>query len=456
MGYDKATLFQNRVSKAIKEGASYSDIYIQSSKAHSLYYRDGKIEELSSSNIKGSGLRIINNGKTYYSHISGIDSTSIDRAYVSLLDSALNKKIHKKCDSMYELIEPFDTISSFDKDILHSMNNEIRKNCLYVRQVSFQYFTSKKKVRIISPNGITRYDERDYCCFAAQVIIEKRNKLYTGMERKCFSVSSDKFWENNSPFEIANKALQQSLLMSNASASPTGKMRVLFAGEAGGTILHEACGHSLEADIVNKDHSIYKDRIGEVVANEKVTVVDDPTIPNLYGSYTYDDEGTPAKRNILIKNGVLKKYLTDVLSSTKYGIETTGNGRRESYKHIPVPRMSNTFILQGNVAFDSMLEQTENGIYVKKMGGGEVDPTSGDFVFNVLEGYIIKSGSITEPIRATTLAGNGPSVLKNILELGDNLVLESGVCGKSGQNVPVTDGQPSMLVKDLTIGGSEV
>ena len=184
-------------------------------------------------------------------------------------------------------------------------------------------------------------------------------------------------------------------------------------------------------------------------------MVDDPTIKGLYGSYNFDDEGTPARRNVLIENGVLKKYMTDVSSSRASSLPLTGNGRRESYRNIPVPRMSNTFLLPGKADFETMLAHAENGLYVKKMGGGEVNPTSGDFVFYVSEAYIIRKGKICEPVRGATLTGNGPDALSNILELGDNLLMEPGICGKSGQGVPVTDGQPSMLVDGLTVGGSE-
>ncbi|MCE5301467.1 MAG: TldD/PmbA family protein, partial [Spirochaetia bacterium] len=184
-------------------------------------------------------------------------------------------------------------------------------------------------------------------------------------------------------------------------------------------------------------------------------MVDDPTIPGLYGSYKYDDEGTPSARSILIENGILKRYMTDILSAKTWGFPLTGNGRRESYRNIPVPRMSNTFIIPGDSDFDDMLEQTGNGLLVKKMGGGEVNPTSGDFVFYVSEAFIIRKGKVKEAVKGAILTGNGPNALHNITALGRSLIMDPGVCGKSGQGVPVTDGQPSMLVEGLTVGGSE-
>ncbi|MDY0283111.1 MAG: TldD/PmbA family protein, partial [Synergistaceae bacterium] len=279
--------------------------------------------------------------------------------------------------------------------------------------------------------------------------------LQTASERRCMAVPHTDFWSGSDPQKVAFAAVERALLMLEAKPCPAGKMKVLLAGEAGGTVIHEACGHGLEADIVEKDHSIYRDKIGEKVAHDSVTMIDDPTIPCLYGSYRYDDEGTPAKRNVLIENGVLKAYLTDILSSKASGLPLTGNGRRQSYRNIPVPRMSNTLLAPGNSDFESMLAQTESGLLVKKMGGGEVNPTTGDFVFYVSEAYIINKGKISYPVKGAILTGNGPDVLKNIISLGKDLYMDPGVCGKSGQGVPVTDGQPSMLIEGMTVGGSE-
>jgi TldD protein len=263
------------------------------------------------------------------------------------------------------------------------------------------------------------------------------------------------FWSGSDPQKIAFAALDRALLMLEAKPCPAGKMKVLLAGEAGGTVIHEACGHGLEADIVEKDHSIYRDKIGEKVAHDSVTMIDDPMIPCLYGSYRFDDEGTPARRNVLIENGVLKAYLTDILSAGTSNLPLTGNGRRQSYRNIPVPRMSNTFLAPGDSNFESMLAQTDSGLLVKKMGGGEVNPTTGDFVFYVSEAYIIKKGKVSHPVKGAILTGNGPDVLQNIISLGKDLYMDPGVCGKSGQGVPVTDGQPSMLIEGMTVGGSE-
>jgi TldD protein len=232
-------------------------------------------------------------------------------------------------------------------------------------------------------------------------------------------------------------------------------MAVLLDGQAGGAMIHEACGHGLEADIVQKDFSTFRDKIGKFVASPIVTIVDDATLPGMWGSYSFDDEGTPASRNVLVENGVLKRYMTDVLSARRDGLPATGNGRRESYHDLPMPRMSNTFIAPGPNTFEAMLSGMKSGLLVKKMGGGEVDPTTGDFVFQVTEGYLVENGRVGALVKGATLAGNGPDALMDIEGVGRDLTLDSGTCGKSGQGVPVTDGQPAILIKKLTVGGAD-
>jgi TldD protein len=251
------------------------------------------------------------------------------------------------------------------------------------------------------------------------------------------------------------KALSRGILMLDAVPCPAGGMIVLLAGTAGGTMIHEACGHGLEADIIQKDFSVYRGRIGEIVASPLVTIIDDATIPGRYGSYEYDDEGTPARRNVLVEDGELKNYMSDILSARTGNLPITGNGRRESYMHPPLPRMSNTYISAGQSEFGELLEGMDSGILVKKMGGGEVNPTSGDFVFYVSEGYLVENGRVGPAVKGATLTGNGPDALMNIIGVGRELVLDAGTCGKSGQAVPVTDGQPTLLIKGLTVGGSD-
>ncbi|MDD4159950.1 MAG: TldD/PmbA family protein [Synergistaceae bacterium] len=448
-------IIQQKLAETHKKGAAHADIFIQAGTAHSAHYEDGRIEELSSSNTDGSGARIIAGDKTFYSHSPGTSMSAISQILSEAEASAFNDTGLSPENNRTPVLTMEEHISPPEIGYMKELDFKIRKKSKYVRQASFRYSISKRNILIIRSDGICAADTRTYCSFSAQIIAEKDGALQTASERRCMALPHNDFWSGSDPEKIAFAALDRSLLMLQAKPCPAGKMKVLLAGEAGGTVIHEACGHGLEADIVEKDHSIYRNKIGEKVALETVTMADDPTIPSLYGSYRFDDEGTPAKRNILIENGVLKTYLTDILSARTSELPLTGNGRRQSYRNIPVPRMSNTFLLPGDSDFASMLAQTDNGLLVKKMGGGEVNPTTGDFVFYVSEAYIIIKGRISSPVKGAILTGNGPAVLQNIIALGKDLYMDPGVCGKSGQGVPVTDGQPSMLIEGITVGGSE-
>jgi TldD protein len=231
-------------------------------------------------------------------------------------------------------------------------------------------------------------------------------------------------------------------------------MPVVLSSEAGGTMVHEAIGHGLEADLVQAGVSVYRGRLGEKVASELVTVVDDATLPYARGSFAFDSEGSPAQRTVLVENGVLKGYMYDRLSAMKDGCASTGNGRRESYRHRPIVRMTNTLIASGLSAPEEILASVKSGLFVKRMGGGQVNTVSGDFVFQVSEGYLIENGSIGEPVRDATLTGNGPEVLKKIAMVGNDLGFAIGTCGKDGQGVPVADAQPTLLIAGITVGGA--
>ena len=452
MNYDR---LHDAVNKAKKSGADYADIYLQRGEGHSVHFEDGKIDGISSSTTDGAGSRIICGGRTFYAHEPGLSEDSALSSFSKCSEFAFGTAAGAQAADTHLLMEATAPIAQPSADFFKEIDNALRKESPVIRQSSYRYTVTHKNIVIVKPDGTLTSDARYYASFAAQVIAEKDGMLQTGAERRCMALGESSFWEGTSPGEIARTALRRALLMLEARPCPAGRMNVIMAGEAGGTIVHEACGHGLEADIVEKDYSVYRGRVGEKVAHESVTMIDEGNITGLYGSYLYDDEGTPAQRTVLIENGILKGYLTDVLSSQLYGLPLTGNGRRESYRCIPVPRMSNTYVMPGKTSQEDMLSMADTGLYVKKMGGGEVDPTSGDFVFYVTEGYLIEKGRISSPVRGAILTGNGPEALSNIAALGSNLIMDPGVCGKSGQGVPVTDGQPSMLIKALTVGGSE-
>lgn len=434
----------------------FCDLYIQSSFGHSISVEDGRTEEITSGSAGGSGFRLLSDGMTHYGHVHGITSD----VAVKLVDDVI-KTININCPLPMPAPEPLVkqeqlTNAQIDSAMLREIHHNLVKESKYIKKVTLRLSTSEKEITIINSRGDLVRDTRYSSRFSAHIVVEKDGKLFSGYESRGFSLPFAKFLERTDTMSTALKAAKRALLGPECSPCPAGKVPVVLSGEAGGTMIHEACGHALEGDIVYKNRSVFKDRIGEVVANPAVTLIDDATIEGAFGSYKFDDEGTPAQRTILIEDGILKAYMADVFCNKMWGLPLTGNGRRESYTSYPITRMSNTFLLPGNMEKGEIISRVSFGLYAQKMGGGETDPTTGDFVFNVEEAYLIEEGKITVPVKGAILVGNGPQVLKDILAVGSDLELDVGFCGKNGQSVPVTDGQPTVLIKELVVGGSDI
>jgi TldD protein len=288
--------------------------------------------------------------------------------------------------------------------------------------------------------------------FVVQAVAADGNVIQTGYETMGASRGYEIFRERGAE-EIALAAAGRAVMMLSAGRAPAGPMPVVLSSKAGGTMVHEAVGHGLEADLAQAGMSVYSGKVGEQVASPLVTVLDDATIPYARGTFPFDDEGTPGQKTVLVENGILKGYLYDRLTAMKDGCVSTGNGRRESYQQKPIVRMSNTLIAPGNTAPEEIIRSVDNGLFVEKMGGGQVNTVNGEFVFEVSEGYLIENGEIAAPVRGATLTGNGPDVLKRIVMVGTDLGFGIGTCGKDGQGVPVADAQPTLLISEITVGG---
>lgn len=322
-----------------------------------------------------------------------------------------------------------------------------------IKQVSLGYSDVVQKVTIANSNGTCVEDERVRVRLACNSIAQRDGQIQTGFASMGGACGFELFQEKSAA-ELGRESAQRALTLLSAEPCPTGQMTVVLGSEAGGTMVHEACGHGLEGDLVRKGLSAYAGKLGQQVASEKITVVDDATIAGKYGSYRYDDEGNPAQKTVLIENGVLKQYMNDYQTATQTGAVLTGNGRRESYKEKPVTRMSNTYIAPGTDKVEDIIASTEYGLYVKKMGGGQVNTLNGDYVFDVAEGYLIENGQITRAVRGATLAGNGPESLRNVEMVGNDFGYAIGTCGKNGQSAPVADAQPTLKIRGLTVGGT--
>jgi TldD protein len=441
-----------------RSGADFGDIYAGKSLSHSVEYENGRLEETKTSKNSGTGVRLLFKDATVYTYLPG---TLVKGASEAVLECCARYNgpgasfAKNGLASAKDLVPGDPGIEMVDRERLEEVDRHLRGKSSLVQQVSLRFGTVDSGITILSSEGSIVRKRRQATRFSVQVVVEEKGSLFTGYEVRAFSVDAKGFLEKGDLVETGEKALRRALLQSSAVLCPAGVMPVILSGRAGGTMIHEACGHGLEADILEKDYSVYRGKKGQTVASELVTLVDDATIPGLYGSYTFDDEGTPAQRTILIENGVLCNLLTDVETAKNQGLPRSGNGRRASWSAPPMPRMSNTFIMGGKQDPEEIVGSMKEGLLVYKMGGGEVHPTTGDFVFHVEEGYLVKDGKKGKAVKNAILTGNGPEVLKLISAVGNDLHFESGVCGKSGQHVPVTDGQPTILVERLTVGGSD-
>jgi TldD protein len=322
-----------------------------------------------------------------------------------------------------------------------------------VRQVRTTWSESLRRIEVAAHPGVFLREDQTYCVLAVQAVAGADGGLTMGYE-SAGGTEGLEFLDGGVPERLARKAAGRAVRALHAAKLPGGRMPVVLSSEAGGTMVHEAVGHGLEADLALRGMSIYKGKLGERIGSPRVSIADDATVPGKRGSYGIDDEGTPGQRTLLVDAGILKGFLHDRLSAMKDGVAPTGNGRRESYRHKPIPRMTNTILLPGDAAPEEILSGADRGLLVVKMGGGQVNTVTGDFMFEVAEGYRIEGGKRGEPVRGATIAGNGPEVLSMIDRVGSDLGFGIGTCGKDGQGVPVGDAQPTLSIGPpfITVG----
>ena len=322
-----------------------------------------------------------------------------------------------------------------------------------IAQVSAGYGDSRRRIQVANSDGVLVTDDQVRSRFSVSCVATGDSGMQTGFETSAFTVGFELF-DTVDVDEVATTAARRALAKLSARPAPSGELPLVLASGSGGILFHEACGHGLEADHIAKDASVYVGQVGELVASPLVTLVDDGTMGPEWGSFAVDDEGNVARRNVLIQDGVLTDYMWDFLRARKEKRTSSGNGRRQSYRHLPMVRMTNTFLLNGPDDADEIVAQTPNGVYVAKLGGGQVNTTTGDFVFGTVEAYLIEDGHLTEPLRDANLIGNGPEVLRRIDAVAGDFAMGPGTCGKDGQSVPVGCGQPTLRITGVTIGGT--
>ncbi len=455
-------LLEKTLEKLTAKGCDFADIYLESKSTLGVILDNKKIERITRGSRAGAGLRVIYGGRTYFAFTEDLSEKALFQIAGDLAnkESGNNILIEKK----YHLLEGSDAYlynSNKDKGLLKEKAelllhlNELawlEKGSLI--QLTLTYGDVDQEVFIMNSNGIYVHDKRPRVKSIIQGVFQKDKQIQSAYD-VVGAVGDYGFIKTRNMESLLEGVKLKGENLLKAKEAPSGTMPVIVSGEAGGTMVHEACGHGLEADIVKKGMSVYGNKIGEKVASELISVVDDGTIKGRYGTSFYDDEGTKTKENILIENGVLRGYMSDLQSANELGIEPSGNGRREGYHAMPITRMTNTYISKGKESKEDIIASVDNGLFVKHMGGGQVNTATGDFVFEVSEGYLIKNGKIGEQVRGATLIGNGPDVLNKIDMVANDFGYSLGTCGKDGQGAPVADGQPTLRIPSLVVGGTK-
>ncbi len=455
-------LVSELLKKALHNGGDYAEIFYEDRLTNTLSVEDSEIEEVRTGFDRGLGIKVMEGDTISYAFTDDLNHDSLFQA-AEIASSAVREGNGTEIidltidhpDSPHQIeILPEDTELEEKARLLFSANQAAREVSEDIRQVIVGYIDTRQRVLIASSSGLFIDDRRVYTRLSTSAVAGRNGVMQTGSD-SAGGHRGMELYNDNSPDEIGRKAGEMAVTMLNARPAPTGQMPVVVNHGFGGVLFHEACGHGLEADSIQKEASVYSGRVGEKVASDKVTAIDDATLPNEWGSYVIDDEGQPAQRTVLIEEGQLVDYMYDLRAAGKEDRPSTGNGRRQSFRHLPVPRMSNTYLAPGESKPEEIIGSLEQGFYAKNLGGGQVNTATGDFTFSVREGYLVKDGKVAEPVRGATLVGNGPSSLQHISMVGDDLEFSPGVCGKEGQNVFAAVGQPTILIDRLTVGGTE-
>lgn len=453
-------LAEDILNEALSTGGDFAEIFLESKTGDSFYLVDGKIEQAISGKDFGLGIRIFKDVFSVYAYTNDMSKENLIKTAQKAAKAIKGTKqdivinlLKQEIENKHKIILSPGSILKDDKILVMKDAYAAAKEydeC--ISQVRINFNDSTQNILVINSEGVWAEDTRVRSRIGIESIASNMNDMQTGSYRPGASKGFE-FFKEIDVKEYAQEASRIAKTMLGAKYAPSGKMPVIIENEFGGVIFHEACGHGLEATSVAKGLSVFANKIGKKVASDVVSAVDDGTLPNEWGSSNIDDEGTPTQRNLLIENGILKGYLVDKLNGRRMGTKSTGSARRESYKYAPTSRMTNTFILNGNSSLDEMLSGIENGIYAKYMGGGSVNPSTGDFNFSIMEGYLIKDGKITEPVRGATLIGNGPEILHKIDMVGDNLAHGQGMCGSVSGSIPANVGQPTIKIRNIVIGG---
>ena len=451
------------LSTALRGGGDFAEVYAEDKSSTSAGLDDGRVEQVTSGRDRGAGIRVVNGETTGFAYTADLSEAGLRAAAeaagaVAARGGATARTIAltRQAPHVVNTVEVYpDAVSKAAKvALLQRIDEAARSAGGSIAQVSAGYGDSRKRIVVANSDGLMATDEQVRHLLRISVVANGDAGMQTGFESLGHTIGFEVFDENDVA-ELARTAARQAITKLRARPAPSGAVPVVIKAGSGGVLFHEACGHGLEADLVGKGTSVYRGKVGEQVASSLVTLVDDGTLSGEWGAIGIDDEGHPSQYNVLIQDGVLTDYMWDHLRARKEGHAHSGNGRRQSYMHMPMVRMTNTYVLNGAEDPDDIIRDTPTGVYIAKLGGGSVNTATGDFVFGMTEAYLIENGEITEPLREGNLIGNGPQVLRDIDRLGNDFAMGNpGTCGKDGQGVPVGDGQPTLRVKSMTIGGT--
>jgi TldD protein len=450
------------LGSALRRGGDFAEVFVEDRATSGISLDDRKVEELSSGHDRGAGIRVVVGETTGFAHTADLSERGLLAAAEAAAavareggggtrTIALTEQRHAPPAGATRV--PTDVSKSAKVELLFRADDVARSKSSSIVQVSAGYGNSRRLTQIANSDGLLTGDERVRTRFSVACVAAGDTGMQTGVETLALTLGFEMF-ERRSVEEVAEAAARRAVSKLRARPAPSGVVPIVLQKGSGGILFHEACGHGLEADHIVRNTSVYAGRVGDLVASPLVTLVDDGTVGPEWGCMAVDDEGRPAQRNVLIRDGVLTDYMWDFLRARKEGRQSSGNGRRESFRHLPMVRMTNTFLLPGTDDPDEIVAQTPKGIYVAQLGGGQVNTATGDFVFGMREAYLIEGGVITEPIRDANLIGNGPDTLSKIDAIGTDFDMSPGTCGKDGQQVPVGCGQPTLRITGVTIGGT--
>ena len=453
-------VLQNVLSAALSHGGDMAEVFAEDAATASAMLDDRKVEELSSGRSRGAGIRVVDGETTGFAHTADLSEPGL------LAAARAAAAVARQGGGVSTVaLDPFSAHGSGDRtppdsvakarklELLTRADEAARAAGDAITQVQVGCGDSRRRVLVANSDGLYAQDDQIRTRFNVACVANGDTGMQTGYESLARTEGFEIF-ERHRVEDIAAVAAGRALTKLSARPAPSGEVPIVLAGGSGGILFHEACGHGLEADHIVKDASVYAGQVGELVASPLVTLVDDGTVLGEWGNFAVDDEGSLPARNVLIENGVLTDYMWDWLRARKEGRKSSGNGRRQSYQHLPMVRMTNTYLLAGTEDPEEIVAQTPSGVYVTKLGGGQVNTATGDFVFGTTEAYLIEGGRITEPLRDANLIGNGPEVLRRIDAVATDFDMTPGTCGKDGQSVPVGCGQATLRITGVTLGGT--